>query len=403
MDSKSLDDSLLLAKKSINDFFRDLLEEKRGFKYILSTRVTLKKWNNATNTYDIDTIYCNSDPIKVINRRFDLTTAYKTLKHRLNIYSDEVSGWIFDKIEDIWLNAANYDPLAGSSYFPLPPELSNSMKGLINLKNKDNECFKWCHIRFINPTNSHPERINIKDNEIAKTLDYRGINFPMKVRDYEIIEEKFNINVNVFRYNDEISPLYVSKKFNEQELNIILISNEEKSHYVLIKGFNILMHSKTKHKDRKHFCMSYLKNFTIKEILNNHRETCLSINVTQIAIYETGIIKFKNFDKQIPISFKIYADTECLLKRIDIPLDKYTKLYQEHIPNSLCAKLVSIDNRFTLPSIIFEGKNCINKFIKWIFQQQKYCNQIITNYFKKKLKITIENENNYQNSEDCWI
>ena len=92
-----------------------------------------------------------------------------------------------------------------------------------------------------------------------------------------------------------------------------------------------------------------------------------------------------------------------MLKRIDIPLGRYTKLYQEHVPNSICAKLVSIDNRFTLPSIIFEGKNCINKFIKWIFQQQKYCNQIITNYFKKKLKITIENENNDQNSEDCWI
>ena len=68
MDSKSLDDSFFLAKRSINDFFRDLLEEKRGFKVVLSTRVTLKKWNNATNTYDIDTIYRNSDPIKVINR-----------------------------------------------------------------------------------------------------------------------------------------------------------------------------------------------------------------------------------------------------------------------------------------------------------------------------------------------
>ena len=43
MDSKSLDDSLFLAKRSIDDFFRDLLEEKRGFKVVLSTRVTLKK------------------------------------------------------------------------------------------------------------------------------------------------------------------------------------------------------------------------------------------------------------------------------------------------------------------------------------------------------------------------
>ena len=77
MDSKSLDDSLFLAKRSINDFFKDLLEEKRGFKYILSTRVTLKKWSNATNTYDIDTIYRNSDPITVTNRKFDLAIAFE--------------------------------------------------------------------------------------------------------------------------------------------------------------------------------------------------------------------------------------------------------------------------------------------------------------------------------------
>ena len=68
MDSKSLDDSLFLAKRSTNDFFRDLLEQKRGFEYILSSRVTLTKWNDTTNTYYIDTIYRNSDPIKVINR-----------------------------------------------------------------------------------------------------------------------------------------------------------------------------------------------------------------------------------------------------------------------------------------------------------------------------------------------
>ena len=113
------------------------------------------------------------------------------------------------------------------------------------------------------------------------------------------------------------------------------------------------MHSKAKHKDRKHFCMACLQNFTTKEILNNHRERCFLINGIPAVKYETVIIKFKNFDKQIPIPFKIYADTECLLKRIGIKEGKYTKLYQDHILNSICAKLVCIDNRFTLPTIIF--------------------------------------------------
>ena len=115
------------------------------------------------------------------------------------------------------------------------------------------------------------------------------------------------------------------EKSNEQVLNVLLIKSETgDSHYVLIKDFNRLMYSKTKHKYRKHFCMACLQNFTTKEILNKHREQCLLINNTQAAKYETGII--------VPIPVKIYADIECLLKRIDPEEGRNTKLYQKHIP-----------------------------------------------------------------------
>ena len=103
------------------------------------------------------------------------------------------------------------------------------------------------------------------------------------------------------------------------------------------------------------------------------------------------------------LPFKIYAGTECLLKGTFIKGGKNKTLYQKHILNSIGAKLVCIDNRFTLPTIIFEGENCINKFIKWIFRQKEQINQIITNHFNKKLKMTTENEKNYQESQDCWF
>ena len=94
-------------------------------------------------------------------------------------------------------------------------------------------------------------------------------------------------------------------------------------------------------------------------------------------------------------------------KEIDIPLDiwftKHTKLYQEHIPNSIGAKLVCFDDRFTLPTKIFAGNNCVNDFIKWVFTQQKRIYQTIENHFNKKLKMSEEDENNYQNSQNCWI
>ena len=73
------------------------------------------------------------------------------------------------------------------------------------------------------------------------------------------------------------------------------------------------MSSKTKHKDKKHFCKSCLPNFSTKEILNNHRKRCLLINGCQAVNYKSGTIKFTNYNKQIPILFKIFADTECFL------------------------------------------------------------------------------------------
>ena len=60
--------------------------------------------------------------------------------------------------------------------------------------------------------------------------------------------------------------------------------------------------------------MPCLQNFSTKEILNNHRNQCLLINGCQAINYESGIIKFTSYNKQIPILFKIYADTEYFLK-----------------------------------------------------------------------------------------
>ena len=108
---------------------------------------------------------------------------------------------------------------------------------------------------------------------------------------------------------------------------------------------------------------------------SNHKKQCLLINGCQAVKYESGMIKFTNYNKQIPILFKIYADTECFLKITKIKEGEYTTKYQKHQPNSIGVKLVCIDDRFTLPSIIFKGKNCINKFITWVLDNKHGLNK----------------------------
>ena len=134
--------------------------------------------------------------------------------------------------------------------------------------------------------------------------------FPLDISDYEEIENRFQMQVNVFSYENKVYPLYISKKSYKQMLNLLLITEKDKSYYVFIKDFNRLMFSKAKLKGQKSYCMSCLQSVSTEEILNNHGKRCLLINGCQAINYKSGIIKFINYNKQIPILFKIYAEQD---------------------------------------------------------------------------------------------
>ena len=132
------------------------------------------------------------------------------------------------------------------------------------------------------------------------------------------------------------------------------------------------MYSKAKTKDshKNYFCMACLQNFTTEEVLSNHKKQSLFINGCQAVNYASGIIKFKNYEKQVPVPFKIYADIVRFLRRTNSYEGEHTIKYQEHFPNSIGAKLVCIDDRFTLPNITFKGEKCV-EFIKRVINQNK--------------------------------
>ena len=97
----------------------------------------------------------------------------------IDVWINNGSGWNVESIESQYINISTYRPLAGSSYMDLPAELRSPKKGLINIKNKDNKCFLWCHVRHINPSKKHPEGIKKIDKQIVKLLNYDRIEFPV--------------------------------------------------------------------------------------------------------------------------------------------------------------------------------------------------------------------------------
>ena len=98
---------------------------------------------------------CFNCPIFTINNKYEIQIALekadKEIKNRVAKWLSKGSGWVVEEVQHHYVNIVKYVPLRGSSYLPLPEELRHHKKGLINLKNDDNKCFLWSHVRHLNP------------------------------------------------------------------------------------------------------------------------------------------------------------------------------------------------------------------------------------------------------------
>ena len=135
-------------------------------------------------------VYFNSTTKTMINHKFSLENAFQEIFYRADTWINEGSGSIIKLIESQYINVSTYRPLSGSSYIKLPVELKSPKKGLINIKNNNQKCFLWCHVRHINPVKIHPERITREDKKLVNSLNYDGIEFPVQEKGFSKIEKK---------------------------------------------------------------------------------------------------------------------------------------------------------------------------------------------------------------------
>ena len=403
---------LIAIRKELKEKLTSLLNEKKGLKFGVSLKTRMKKETEDGVIYREP--YFNSKAKTITHPDMINSLIREAEEEILNKIADwisEGSNWVLELVLDHYLNIISYTPLKGSSYIKLPEKLQNSMLGLINPKNlDDNECFRWCHVRKLNPEKKNPQRIKNTDKEFVKKLDYSGISFPVSYKDYHKIEKQNQININVFGYQGFVYPIYTSKEKYDNNLEVLYIEEGEKSHYVLITDFDRLMNNYNKHKEKKNFCKYCLHCFRRKEILVNHGHDCFALNGTQkIELPAPGSkVFFKNYNRIQPAPFVIYADFEALTKKIDTCIpnnDKsYTNPYQEHKTCGYGYKLVCHqDQKYSKPVSIYRGKNVVKNFIESIYREVSNCKRVIKKHFNKPLIMTSENELDFQNSTHCYI
>ena len=95
----------------------------------------------------------------MINHKFNFDKSFQEILYRIDNWINESSGCIIGSIISQYINISNYRPLLGSFYIKLPFEIKSPKKGLIHIKNNDQRCFLWSHIRHINPIKIYPGRI----------------------------------------------------------------------------------------------------------------------------------------------------------------------------------------------------------------------------------------------------
>ena len=92
----------------------------------------------------------NSTTETVINSEFSLNKSFQEILYRIDNWINEGSGWISESINGEYVNISMYSPLIGSYFVELPSELKSLKKGSVNIKNNDNKCLLWCHVRHLN-------------------------------------------------------------------------------------------------------------------------------------------------------------------------------------------------------------------------------------------------------------
>ena len=108
------------------------------------------------------------------------------------------SNWSFRSVLSLDLHTVKYKPLGDSSYIPLPGFLAAN-KAIINLKNEDEECFKWAITRALNRIEKNSELIDIKLREKSEVLNWEGLKFPVHFSDINKFENHISsIFANVF-------------------------------------------------------------------------------------------------------------------------------------------------------------------------------------------------------------
>ncbi|GFT43648.1 uncharacterized protein NPIL_360211 [Nephila pilipes] len=320
-----------------------------------------------------------------------------------NEFENRGSGWEFQEVLKHELKTAVYKPLAAASYITLPPKL-RTKKAILNIQNEDQQCFLWCVLAHLHPTQVNANRVSTY-LKFQNELCTKNLTFPTPLNQIELFEEKNEISINVFGFENEIFPLRITTKNFDTHVNLLLISNKEKRHYCLIRNLNRLLSDLTQHKSESFYCNYCLHRFAKKSNLDAHTIDCRKHKEQKIKMPENKWLEFENFNFNIPVPYTIYADFESLIVKINScapdPARSYTVPIADHILCGYAYTVIGPDGNFKKPPVVYRGENAVDHFLENLIKEEEEILNILKNV--KPMLFSDENKLDFKNATICHI
>jgi len=212
--------------------------------------------------------------------RFDYSLLLRDLYEQIETFNKNGSNFNLDYVTQFVVVITQFRSLAGLSFIPTSPHIRKK-NAVINVVNKDDECFRWSVLAGLYPTKSNA--INVFSyTRYRDTLNFDGIPFPVQTSDIaKFVKQNPTISVNVISPDDRNKGFCVEylspHRERQHHVNLLLYGDPEgiTYHYVYIKNFSRLLGDRTKHEHESLVCNSCLNVFSSQRVLDEHFPKCL--------------------------------------------------------------------------------------------------------------------------------
>ena len=305
--------------------------------------------------------------------------AEKLIMQLLQKYQDNLqnkmkgSDFIFNGVNYLYYDLNRITTSKGGSYIESPKWLKDK-KCIINQKNTDNKCFQY-----------------------ATTL---ALNFNIKNLALNILYVPFNTKKIEIAYKSKYNLI------RDNQIILLMISNGKNWHYLAVKSLSRLLRGISSNHNSDYYCLNCFHSYRTENKLNVHKKICENHEYCNIEMSSpnNNIMKYNQGEKSLELPFIIYADLECLFKKIDTcqnnPDLSSTTTINQHIPSGYSIYTNCSFDKSNNKLSYYRGEDYMKRFCKDL---KDHATKIID--FKKKtmIPLTKEEEDNYNKENICYI